>query len=46
MSSAHPEIILVMARADNGVIGKDGKILKVFENVKPADHSAEILASF
>lgn len=28
------------------VIGKDGKILKVFENVKPADHSAEILASF
>lgn len=24
MSSAHPEIILVMARADNGVIGKDG----------------------
>ncbi len=28
------------------LIGKDGKILKVFENVKPADHSAEILASF
>lgn len=26
------------------IIGKDGKILKVFENVKPADHSAEILA--
>ena len=26
MSSAHPEIILVMARADNGVIGKDGKM--------------------
>lgn len=28
------------------LIGEDGKILKVFENVKPADHSAEILASF
>lgn len=26
------------------IIGKDGKILKVFENVKPADHSAEILS--
>ncbi len=28
------------------IIAKDGKILKVFENVKPAEHSAEILASF
>lgn len=28
------------------IIGKDGRILNVFENVKPADHSAEILASF
>lgn len=28
------------------IIGKDGKILKVFENVKPANHSAEILALF
>ncbi len=27
------------------LISKDGTILKVFENVKPADHSAEILAS-
>ena len=27
------------------LIGKEGKITKVFENVKPADHSAEILAS-
>ena len=26
------------------LIGKDGKITKVFENVKPAEHSAEILA--
>jgi len=26
------------------LIGKEGKITKVFENVKPADHSAEILA--
>lgn len=26
------------------LIGKDGKITRVFENVKPADHSAEILA--
>ena len=25
------------------LIGKDGKITRVFENVKPADHSAEIL---
>lgn len=25
------------------LIGADGQILKVFENVKPADHSAEIL---
>lgn len=27
------------------LIGKDGVIKKVFENVKPADHSAEILAA-
>lgn len=27
------------------LISKDGTILKVFENVKPADHSAEILSS-
>jgi len=26
------------------LIGKDGKIKKVFENVKPAEHSAEVLA--
>ena len=26
------------------LIGKDGKITRVFENVKPADHSADILA--
>jgi len=26
------------------LIGKDGMIRKVFENVKPAEHSAEILA--
>lgn len=26
MSFSHPEIILVMARADNGVIGKDGEM--------------------
>jgi peroxiredoxin Q/BCP len=26
------------------LIGPDGRILKVFENVRPADHSAEILA--
>lgn len=28
------------------LIGKDGKILKVFEKVKPAEHSAEILSEF
>jgi thioredoxin-dependent peroxiredoxin len=27
------------------LIGKDGKIKKVFEKVKPAEHSAEILAA-
>lgn len=27
------------------LIGKDGKILKVFEKVKPAEHSAEILSA-
>ena len=27
------------------LIGPDGKIAKVFENVKPAEHSAEILAA-
>ncbi len=27
------------------VIGPDGMIKKVFENVKPADHSAEVLAA-
>ncbi len=27
------------------VIGADGKIVKVFENVKPADHAQEILAA-
>lgn len=27
------------------LIGKDGKILKVFEKVKPANHSTEILAA-
>jgi peroxiredoxin len=26
------------------LIGEDGNILKVFEKVKPANHSAEILA--
>lgn len=26
------------------LIGEDGKILKVFENVRPAEHSAELLA--
>lgn len=26
------------------LIGKDGKIRKVFKNVKPAEHSAEVLA--
>jgi thioredoxin-dependent peroxiredoxin len=26
------------------LIGPDGKIIKVFENVKPAEHSAEVLA--
>ena len=27
------------------LIGPDGKIVKVFEKVKPADHSAEVLAA-
>lgn len=27
------------------LIGEDGKILKVFENVRPAEHSAELLAA-
>ncbi len=27
------------------VIGPDGMIKKVFENVKPADHSAEVLSA-
>lgn len=27
-------------------IGADGEILRVFENVRPADHSAEVLSSF
>lgn len=27
------------------VIAPDGKIKKVFENVKPAEHSAEVLAA-
>lgn len=27
------------------VIGPDGKIIKIFENVKPADHSKEIIAA-
>jgi peroxiredoxin Q/BCP len=27
------------------LIGPDGRILKVFENVRPADHSAEILTA-
>ncbi len=26
MSPAHPEIILIMARADNGVVGNKGKM--------------------
>ena len=26
------------------LIGKDGKVVKVFENVKPAEHSNEVLA--
>jgi peroxiredoxin Q/BCP len=40
----------MMGREYDGVlrttflIAKDGRILKVFENVKPAEHSAEILA--
>jgi thioredoxin-dependent peroxiredoxin len=39
----------LMGRAYEGVlrttflVGADGKVLKVFENVKPAEHSAEIL---
>ena len=28
------------------LIGPDGNILKVFENVKPDGHSAEVLAAF
>jgi thioredoxin-dependent peroxiredoxin len=27
------------------IIGKTGKIVKVFENVKPAEHSSEVLAA-
>jgi peroxiredoxin Q/BCP len=27
------------------LIDRDGKIAKVFENVKPAEHSAEVLAA-
>ncbi len=27
------------------LIDKEGKIIKVFENVKPANHSAEVLAA-
>jgi peroxiredoxin Q/BCP len=27
------------------LIGKDGKVIKVFENVKPSEHSAEVLAA-
>jgi peroxiredoxin Q/BCP len=27
------------------LIGKDGKITKVFENVKPDGHSAEVLSA-
>jgi len=27
------------------LIGEDGVIKKVFEDVKPADHSAEVLAA-
>lgn len=39
----------MMGRSFNGIlrttflIGPDGQIVKVFENVKPADHSTEIL---
>ena len=41
----------MMGREYDGVrrttflIGKDGRILEVFENVKPAEHSPEILAA-
>jgi peroxiredoxin Q/BCP len=41
----------MMGREFDGVlrttflIGQDGRILEVFENVKPAEHSAEILAA-
>jgi peroxiredoxin Q/BCP len=28
------------------LIGPDGSILRVFENVRPAEHSAEVLAAF
>jgi peroxiredoxin Q/BCP len=28
------------------LIDQDGKIIKVFEGVKPADHSQEVLAEF
>ncbi|HLE52265.1 MAG TPA: thioredoxin-dependent thiol peroxidase [Anaerolineales bacterium] len=41
----------MMGREFDGVlrttflIGKDGRILEVFENVKPAEHSPEILAA-
>ena len=40
----------MMGREYDGVfrttflIGKDGKVVRIFENVKPADHSKEILA--
>ena len=42
----------LMGRSYEGVlrttflIGEDGKVRKVFENVKPAEHSKEILAAF
>jgi len=41
----------MMGREFDGVlrttflIGKDGRILEVFENIKPAEHSPEILAA-
>ncbi len=41
----------MMGREYDGVfrttflIGKDGKVVRIFENVKPADHSKEILAA-
>ena len=34
-----------VAKRSAFVIGKDGKIKQVFEKVKPAEHSAEILAA-